>query len=89
VSRSLWRGDVVSLEPEWISVTLLVLLLVSQLGRWSKRAEEKTGLDSIRVRLESVFVSKELYDSELSAAVERIRRLERKNGINGPIDVER
>ena len=78
-----------SLEPEWISVTLLVLLLVSQLGRWSKRAEEKTGLDSIRVRLESVFVSKELYDSELSAAVERIRRLERKNGINGPIDVER
>ena len=89
VSRSSWRGDGVSLEPEWISVTLLVLLLVSQLGRWSKRAEEKTGLDSIRVRLESVFVSKELYDSELSAAVERIRRLERKNGVNGPADVER
>lgn len=59
-----------------------MLLLVSQLGRWSKRAEEKTGLDSIRVRLDSVFVSRELYESEMDAAVERLRRLERKAGID-------
>ena len=59
-----------------------MLLLVSQIGRWSKKAEEKTGIDSIRVRLDSVFVSKELYDSELSSAFERIRRLERKSGID-------
>jgi len=75
-----------SVDPQWMSLVLLALLLVSQISRWSKRAEEKTGLDSIRVRLESVFVSKELYDSELSAALERIRRLERKSGINGPSD---
>jgi hypothetical protein len=79
-------GDLVSLDPQWLSLALLALLLVSQIGRWSKRAEEKTGLDSIRVRLEPVFVSKELYDSELSAALERIRRLERKIGINGRAD---
>jgi hypothetical protein len=73
------------LDPQWLNFALLALLLVSQIGRWSKRAEEKTGLDSIRVRLDPVFVSRELYESELSAAVERIRRLERKAGIdNGP-----
>ena len=74
------------LDPQWINLALLALLLVSQIGRWSKRAEEKTGLDSIRVRLDSVFVSRELYESELSAATERIRRLERKAGINGGPD---
>ena len=81
------HGGVVSLDPQWINLGLLVFLLVSQIGRWTKRAEEKTGLDSIRVRLDPVFVSKELYESELSAAVERIRRLERKVGIdNGSSD---
>lgn len=65
-----------------MSLALLVLLLVSQIGRWTKRAEEKTGLDSIRVRLESVFVSKELYESELSSVVDRLQRVERK--LNGP-----
>jgi len=75
----------VPLDPQWISLGLLALLLVSQIGRWSKRAEEKTGLDSIRVRLDPVFISRELYESELSAVVERIHRLERKVGIdNGP-----
>tara|TARA_R110000824_G_scaffold18243_2_gene72608 strand:+ start:1519 stop:1752 length:234 start_codon:yes stop_codon:yes gene_type:complete len=73
----------VSIDPQWINLGLLALLLVSQLGRWSKRAEEKTGIDSIRVKLESVFVPRELYESELLAAVERIKRLERKSGING------
>lgn len=72
-----------SIDPQWINLGLLALLLVSQLGRWSKRAEEKTGIDSIRVKLESVFVPRELYESELLAAVERIKRLERKSGING------
>jgi len=72
----------VSLDPQWVNLGLLMLLLVSQLGRWSKRAEEKTGLDSIRVRLDSVFVSRELYESEMDAAVERLRRLERKAGID-------
>lgn len=72
-----------SVDPNWVNLALLLLLLVSQLGRWSKRAEEKTGLDSIRVRLGPVFVSKELYESELASVIERVRRLERKSGING------
>ena len=71
------------IDPQWVNLVLLALLLVSQLGRWSKRAEEKTGIESIRFKLDPFFVSRELYESELSASTERIRRLERKVGING------
>ena len=70
-----------SLDPQWVNLALLALLLVAQVGRWTKRAEEKTGIDSIRVGLDSVFVPRELYESELAAAVERIRKLE--NRVNG------
>ena len=71
------------LDPQWLNFALLALLLVSQVGRWSKRAEEKTGIDSIRVKLDHVFVSRELYESELVSTIERVQRLERKAGING------
>lgn len=67
------------LDPQWMNLALLVLLLVSQIGRWSKRAEERTTTDSMR----PVFVSRELYDSQTASTLERVRRLERKVGING------
>jgi len=73
----------VPLDPQWLNLILLAFILASQVGRWSKKAEERMSIDSIRVGLFSVFVPRELYSSELSAAVERIRRLERKAGING------
>ena len=71
------------LNPQWINLVLLAFILVSQVSRWSKRAEEKINVDSIRVNLDSVFVPRELYELELSSLRERIRRLERKVGING------
>tara|TARA_R110000824_G_scaffold8899_1_gene40374 strand:- start:19244 stop:19465 length:222 start_codon:yes stop_codon:yes gene_type:complete len=40
---------------------------------------KKTNIDSIRVSLDPVFVSRELYQTSL----DRIGRLERKTGING------
>ena len=70
-------------NPQWINLVLLGFIFVSQIGRWSKRAEEKINLDSIRVNLDPVFVPRELYELELSSQRERIRRLERKVGING------
>ena len=71
------------LDPQWINLVLLAFILVSQVSRWAKRAEEKIRVDSMRVNLAAVFVPRELYESEISAARERIRRLERKAGING------
>jgi len=75
-----------SLDPQWVNLGLLILLIVSQVGRWSKRAEEKTGLDSIRVRLDAVFVSRELYTSERQGFDARLMRIERKIGLNGQRD---
>ncbi len=63
--------DFISLE---VAVGFLIVV-VQVYGVFLK----KTNIDSIRVSLDPVFVSKELYQTSL----DRIGRLERKTGING------
>ena len=63
--------DFISLE---VAVGFLIVV-VQVYGVFLK----KTNIDSIRVSLDPVFVSKELYHTSL----DRIGRLERKTGING------